>query len=230
MGHRRPRVIPPPLLDEGRTIDFAPLEELPDEVAILLWRTLRSITLWIQTGPDEDRHLSNLAIYRDRCAQIHAADLEPVVVPALLIAAEIFDPGSDPSAGRLADACAQIAAWSTTADAIRTALEFAQAAALAEPHDARLALEVARAAGRAKQGARAESWCDHAIARARTHQDWRSYALAYVERAVLLRHHSPRTSQQSIRRARRAIDRYALHDVDDMLRRRLNEIQVEPGG
>lgn len=101
MGHRRPRVIPSPLLDAGRTIDFAPLEELTGEVAILLWRTLRSITLWTQTCPDEHRHLSNVAVYRDRRAQIHATEIEPAIVPALLTATEIFDPGSDPTADAL---------------------------------------------------------------------------------------------------------------------------------
>lgn len=221
LRRRRPRVIPPPLLDDGRTADFAPLEEFSGNVAILLWRTLRSITLWTHTDPDEHQHLSNPAAYRDRRDQIQAAEIDTAIMPALLTAAELLNPTSDYSPERLADACVQIAAWATAADAPRTALEYGQAAALAEPRDARLALGVARAAARANQAPRAESWCEQAIARARTHQDWHAYALAQVERAALLRERSPSASEQSIRRARRAIDRYALHDAREILQSRL---------
>jgi len=80
---------------------------------------------------------------------------------------------------RLVNACRRIAVWAEQRGELATALEFAQAAALAAPESASLAYAVGRLARRRAEYDRAESWYARAIVQARRARDWQSYARAF---------------------------------------------------
>jgi len=77
-------------------------------------------------------------------------------------------------------ACRQVAQWAAASDAPKTELAFIQAAALACPADAELALQVARLTRALGEIARAESWCRRAIMLGRQTDNWNAYSRAFL--------------------------------------------------
>jgi tetratricopeptide (TPR) repeat protein len=214
--------IPPPLVHgpeplEGGSI----LEELQTRQGALLWQSLRDVMLWADT-PAEERD----GLFAPDAAERREAALAGVsageVAPALRTLATLVADPAGVSPERISVACADIARWAEAQDALRTAMAFAQDAALAEPSDPDAAFTVARLAVRIADHARAEVWFRRAIGLARQAHDWRRYARAfsglgnlYMTRGNLPAAH--RFHVRALRGARRggvrAEQAAALHDL-----------------
>jgi tetratricopeptide (TPR) repeat protein len=216
--HRGPRrwCIPPAILsDPHEPLEgLAILKELPGDVGQALWQTLREVTLWAALEPEQRRGYLHEGMER-RLELLDAARLDPEAeLPLTTLAATLR--GRDPAApDLLALLCLQVAEWADARGAARTALHFAQAAALAHPELPAAPLRVARLALRTDQSARAETWLRRSIGVARRGRDWGAYAAAYAELGNLYRTHreNPVLAEAYLLKALRAARRNRLREI-----------------
>jgi tetratricopeptide (TPR) repeat protein len=80
----------------------------------------------------------------------------------------------------VSELCEEIARWASDTGRPRTALAFAQRAALAAPEEAGPAYLVGVVARRMADYKRSETWFRRALALGRRNRDWRNYGLAHV--------------------------------------------------
>src|SRR5215217_5938233 len=80
MRARRWRV-PPPLTRAGELLEGAEvLTEVSGETAVLLWKSLRTVTLWASASPqDQVMELFAPGARQRRLAELLAADLDPAL-------------------------------------------------------------------------------------------------------------------------------------------------------
>jgi hypothetical protein len=186
-GRSRLWLIPPAILrDADETLEgLHVLRENDGPRGLRLWVALRDVTLWAGTQPEARGSLFGPGAAARRLDAIAEASLEPgLEVPLVTLAALVNDPrGVQPRAVTLA--CRRIAAWAEERVAPGTAVAFAQAAALASPHDAQAALQVGRLALAAGGAARADTWLRRTVAVARRAQDLNAYGSAYAALGAL---------------------------------------------
>jgi len=129
---------------------------------------------------------------------------------------------------RLVNACRRVAAWADGRGALRTSLEFSQAAALVSPDSAALAYAVGRVARRLADYDRAESWYTRAVVQARESREWRSYASALAGMGNL---HMQRGNYPAARRAHlrclHAAERYHVPELVGAAYHNLFSIAIE---
>jgi hypothetical protein len=159
------------------------LAESPGDFGLLLWRTVRDVTLWADT-PLERRG----ALFREgsRLALLAATEIPPEVSAAVDTLHGMLTLGSRADTELVSQCCLQVAAWARQSGLARTAVAFAQAGALVSPWYAEAAVHVgayARAAG--GQEARAGTWLRRAVGLARRERDWTAYSVALVELGLL---------------------------------------------
>lgn len=175
--------VPPAILrGPGETLEGAAiLSEIPRGLGVLLWATVRDVRLWGEAMPDAREHL-----FADGSAERRIASLVETDVPAA-IAAQVDTLNSLHSVPDRADAdvlticCLEIASWARRAGLAQTAVEFAQAGALASPAFAEAALHAGIAASAAEQDARARTWLSRAVTLARRERDPDAYMAALLE-------------------------------------------------
>jgi len=126
------------------------------------------------------------------------------------------------------NACRRVAAWADGRGALRTSLEFSQAAALVSPDSAALAYAVGRVARRLADYDRAESWYTRAVVQARESREWRSYASALAGMGNL---HMQRGNYPAARRAHlrclHAAERYHVPELVGAAYHNLFSIAIE---
>jgi len=219
--------VPPPLTQGG--VGPGPeglfiLKEHRSELGVVLWKSLRSVTLWAETDPayranlfPEDaadrRQVEILSAVPDDASGLREAleDLLPI----------LSNPETaDPEFAGIA--CHRLATWAEQRNARRTELEFLQAAALCCPANPRFALGVGRTARDLAEYGRAEAWLYRAIGLARQSRDWESYVRAYLQHGVMMLRRGAlpparRSMLKALRRSRRQGFRqgeaWALHDL-----------------
>jgi tetratricopeptide (TPR) repeat protein len=179
-NRRQPQRIPPPIdhgveAFSGETI----LQELPGDLSLLLWKTVRTVRLWARLDPSERPKAFTPDALEHRLDLLAAAPVDPQLAEEIRRASTVLGPGEAASA-EIAKACQQIAEWAKSQEAFGTALEFMQAAAFAEPTNASLAREVALLARQRGEYARAESWFRQAISTARRTQSHADYVRSYL--------------------------------------------------
>lgn len=183
---RRPRpsyLSPPPLLAEHEPFEGAALlREAPGPLGLVLWKTLRDLSLWTAAPENARAGLFPADAARVRREEIRAAGAPPELWAPLLVAAGVLEDPARVDVRRLANACRAVARWEGRAGAVRVA--FAQAAALLAPESARLAYAVGRAARDGGEYARGESWLRTAVRLSRG-RDWHTYALAHLSLGTL---------------------------------------------
>jgi tetratricopeptide (TPR) repeat protein len=160
------------------------LEECSDPYGALLWRSLRSVHLWSQTPPTERAQLFAEGAGQRRRTELSALRLPEPLRSPLGTLAQLLDEAHRIEAPLVAAACEQISLWAGR-ERPETALEFAQAAALACPNDARLSWStgvLARDRGRAEL---AEAWLMRAVVLSRRRGDWMHYGMAHLALAKL---------------------------------------------
>jgi tetratricopeptide (TPR) repeat protein len=177
----KPRQPPPPLTRSvhGPLLPHAVvLEELASPAGVLLWRLLQDATLWsaVEAAGRE-------GLFADDARA--AAGVVPEVEEELdALGVLVRDPHPD-AAPLIARMCDRVRTWAEGRGLRGTALAFAQAAALADPADARCAYEVGRLARGRAEYARAEVWYQRAVVLARRSGDAQAQARSYGGLAIL---------------------------------------------
>jgi tetratricopeptide (TPR) repeat protein len=227
---RRQRV--PPALTRGaeRVDALAILEEVPGDLGLLLWRSVRNVALWASTPPEARGALfagEAAALRRDELAR-HTLDAE-LLAPMSVIVSLLASPASA-DVLRVVNACRRVALWADQRGALATALEFTQAAALAAPESAGLACGVGRLARRRAEYDRAESWFTRAIVQGRQSEDWRAYALAFsgVGNVYVRKGNFP-AARRAHRRCLRVAARHGFRELEGDAYHDLFAVEVEVG-
>ncbi|MDQ3556032.1 MAG: tetratricopeptide repeat protein [Gemmatimonadota bacterium] len=210
---------PPPLVrapGEG-VRGLAVLEEFADEPGALLWRALRSVTLWTEASVAERESLFLRGSARRTLNDVRAADLPPEVKKPLRVIARMMGDAAATPAQEVADACAQLARWADGRGKLETALAFMQAAALAAPDDARAAYETGRFARRGAEYTRASGWFEEALSRALRLENHAVHALAHIGMGNLhLQRGNFPKAQRSHTEALEIARRYRLREIEGM--------------
>ena len=207
---RKPRHPPPPLTRsaQGPRLPHAVvLDELCSPAGVLLWQLLRDATLWSTAGRAE-----RAGLFADAARGTTGA--VPEVEQELdALAVLVRDP--HPDAGPLiARMCDRVRMWAEGEGLYGTALEFAQAAALADPEDARLAYEVGRMARIRAEYARAEVWYQRAVVLGRRSGDNEARALGYSGIANMYTQRGNYAAARQLKeKAVRLARRHSLRDV-----------------
>lgn len=184
-ARRIPRRGPLPLLPPPRRVDpgevRAILEEHPTDFGVALWRAVRAVDSWSQAAPgDRARIFADGAPERWRTALPRTARLGPCTLQLEDLLRELSDPdAADPDV--VAGLCMRLSDCFERAGSLRTAIAFAEGAALAMPRAARPALVSGRLLKRAGAYARAETWLQQALSLAVGAGDWTATAQAWSE-------------------------------------------------
>jgi len=205
--------IPPAILREpDETLEASQiLEEFRGDLGLLLWNSLRDVTLWSAIDPDRREGLFTPEAAQKRLALLQASTVEPALEVSLTtLAAVVGSPGN--ANGEIVSlVCLEVSRWALERGSFGTALAYAQAAALASPEDAGPAHTVGSLALRWGRSARAETWLRRCIGLARRGKDWQSYAQAYVELGTLYaRRELPGAARRYFTQAMRAGRRHGL--------------------
>lgn len=174
--------VPPPLTRVGELLEGSEvLTEVSGETAVLLWKSLRTVTLWASASPQEQvMELFAPGARQRRMAELLAADLDPALRGPLEGLTVLLDSPVRARREMVALACRQVAQWACARGSLKTELAFIQAAALACPADAELSLQVARLTRAQGEIARAESWCRRTIMLGRQAGNWNAYSRAFL--------------------------------------------------
>ncbi|HET7229283.1 MAG TPA: hypothetical protein VFJ16_04740 [Longimicrobium sp.] len=171
---------PEELLEAAQVFD-----ELPGQVGLVLWQSLRDVTLWASM-PDERREgLFTDAAAHKRLEELLVSGAEPALEVSLTTLAALVGAPASANPEIVGLVCLQVSRWAEARGAMATAMAYAQAAALTCPEDPGPALQAGSLALRWRRSARAETWLRRSIGLARRKRDWANYAEAYVELGVL---------------------------------------------
>lgn len=223
--------VPPPLTRGGELLEGADiLREMNGEAAVLLWKSLRSVTLWASAAPREHAELFADGAEQRRIAEILVTELDSELLGPLRTFAQVLGNPATIRRETVALACRQVAQWAQKRDLSATRLAFTQAAALVCPADAELAHEVGRLARSGGEHARAESWHRRAIMLGRQTGSWEPYARSYISLGNLASHRGnfPLARRCQIK-AYRAARRHALGEVMAMALHDLFLIALDSG-
>ena len=228
---RRWRV--PPALTHGDTDAFeglSVLDEIPGELGMVLWQSLRDAMLWGRSNQAERGALFAEGADRARIAAVLTAGAPVEVEEPLKAIAVMLGRAETAREENVALACREVAQWAESRGLLATALAYAQAAAVVTPADAAASYNVGRLARRRAEHARAETWFRRTVALARQAGDWPTYALAFVGLGNLYvqRGNFPAARRFHVR-ALRAAGRNSLHDIEGMALHDLFGIAVEAG-
>jgi tetratricopeptide (TPR) repeat protein len=205
--------IPPAILREpDETLEASQiLEEFKGDLGLLLWNSLRDVTLWSSIDPERREGLFTTEAAEKRMELLPSCPGDPTLAVSLTtLVALVSNPGdADPEIVSLV--CLQVSRWALDQGAHGTALAYAQAAALSSPEEAGPAQTVGALALDWGRGARAETWLRRCIGLARRGRDWPSYAQAYVDLGNLYaRRDSPALARRFFTQAMRASRRHGL--------------------
>ncbi len=226
---RRRWRVPPPILRGPEPLEgMGVLEEIQGEIGGLLWRSLRTVTLWAAVAPSGRAPLFAPGAEEQRLADLLAISPEPALEEPLAVLAGLLGRPEAARADLVALACTRIAQWANVRGARATELEFAQAAAAACPGDPRLALAVGRAARDRAEYPRAETWLHRTIALARQVGDWDSYSRAYIAlgKMFVARGAFP-NARKNLQKALRAAERRGLREPQGMAAHDLFTVEAE---
>jgi tetratricopeptide (TPR) repeat protein len=225
---RRPgRPSPPPpaiLRSPGETLEGSDLlGEVGGGPGVLLWRALRSATLWVAAGPRERGHLFASGAHERWLRDGASMSLHPRLSDPLNVLGSLLASAGAATPERVARACAEVAEWAVEAGAPRTALAFSQAAAAASPESPPAALAAGLLAETVGQEIRAETWLRRALVLARARRDRTTQAHASLHLAGILARRGERaraarmyarTLRLARRRSLRSVRAQALREVD----------------
>jgi len=179
--------IPPAILREPEEMLEASqiLDEVPGDMGLLLWQTLRDVTLWSSVPTERHAGLFDADAPEQRMQLLLGAGAEPAVEISLTALTSMVGNPVDARPEMVSLVCLQISRWAEARGALATALAYAQAGALAHPEDPGPAFAVGTLAMRWRRHTRAETWLRRSIGLARRAGQWETYAEAYVEMGAL---------------------------------------------
>lgn len=214
---------PPPLTRGSESLEgMEILREVGGEVGILLWQAYRNVMFWAAADEGERGRLFSPEAGNRRKAELAEARLSDEIEGPLSAIGEMLSAPDSTTGDAVAQACTGIARWAEEQGHVNTALAYTQAASVAAPRVARLALAVGKLARRRGEMARAETWFRHTVMVARQIGDWESYSRAYIALGNMLiaRGNLPAAGRMHIKALRAArrkglqqIQGMALHDL-----------------
>lgn len=210
---KQPQRLPPPITQGEEAIESVViLDEFPGELAALLWKSVRAVQVWTAVGESERARSFEEGAYSSRLALLRRTRVPEEIAEAIEKTASVLQPRARSAV--VAKACEEIAEWASDAGKIGTSIEFMQAAALAAPADAELALQVGGLARAAGQYHRAETWYRQAISRARRSRAWSDFARSYIGLGIVftLRGNYPQ-AYRSLLRGLRAARRFSIRHL-----------------
>ncbi|HEV7586710.1 MAG TPA: tetratricopeptide repeat protein [Longimicrobium sp.] len=156
------------------------LREVPGETGVLLWQAYRNVMFWATAEPGDRGKLFSPDAAQRRLSELLDADLPAELVDALVAVGRMLGAPDTTSGESIAESGRAISDWAEQHGHTATALAFTQAAALASPRNAGLALAVGKQSRLRNELPRAETWFRHAIMIARQIGDWEAYGRAYL--------------------------------------------------
>lgn len=214
---------PPPLTRGSESLEgMEILREIGGEAGVLLWQAYRNVMFWASVEQGERAQLFSPSAADRRSEEIAEARLPDEVREPLSQIAGMLEAPDAAEGDTLADACTLVARWAEAEGHVNSALAFTQAASVASPRSARLALAVGQLARRRGDMPRAETWFRHTIMVARQVGDWDSYSRAYIALGNMLiaRGNLPAAGRMHIKALRAArrkglqqLQGMALHDL-----------------
>ena len=215
--------IPPAILHGEETLEGTEmLEEVTGETGVLLWQSLRDVTLWSGAAPENRAGLFSPGAGEARRQVLKSTKAEPEIRAPLDTLAELVENPGEIAEETVTAACREISQWAEGAGRLAVALAFAQAGALASPKNAAAGLRVGKLARNKGENARAETWFRRTVGLARQAKDWESYSRAfvglgnlYVQRGnfSVARHLHIRALRAAKRHSMRSLQGKALHDL-----------------
>src|SRR5688500_9322316 len=205
--------IPPAILREPEeTLEASQiLEEFAGDPGLLLWNSLRDVTLWAATPEERREGLFVSHAAEKRLRMLAATGVDPALDVSLTTLAAVVGNPASASPEIVSLVCLEVSKWAHQRGCLGTAVAYAQAAALAAPAEAGAAVTAGTQALRWGRLARAETWLRRAIGLARRRRDWQSYATAYVELGGLYaRREIGDTARRYYTQAMRAARRHGL--------------------
>lgn len=224
--------VPPALLHEPDELleGAGVLDELPTQVGLVLWQSLRDVTLWAGVEPEERADLFEPDAARIRLGALLASGVEPALEVSLTTLAALVGSPQTANAEIVSLVCIQVSRWAEERGAFAAAMGFAQAAAQVVPLDASPALAAGTLALRWRRSARAETWLRRAVGLARRGRQWEEYAQAYVELGGLyLRRGQAALAHRFFVQGLRAARRHGLIAVRGAALHGLLNLAVEAG-
>lgn len=177
----RPQAAPPALIGLGCAFEgHGLLEEGSGVATLLLWQSLRDVLLWASTHSERRGDLFVPGSEHRRAAELDHAGIDRKLKIPLLTIAQLLEEGPEIAAAELASACRKVSCWADEQGLPRTAIWYAQAAALAVPTDADAAYTVGLLCRRNAEYERAETWFRRAVVLARRSGDNQSLAMAWI--------------------------------------------------
>jgi tetratricopeptide (TPR) repeat protein len=179
--------VPPALLHEPEELleGSGVLDELPGAVGLILWHSLRDVTLWAAVPEEARAGLFTPQAARTRLTELLASGAEPALEVSLTALAGLVGAPETANPEIVSLVCIQVSRWAEERGAFAAAMGYAQAAAQVLPLDASPALAAGSLALRWRRSARAETWLRRAVGLARRRRQWEPYAQAYVELGTL---------------------------------------------
>lgn len=206
------------------------VDEIPGDLGVVLWRSVRNVLLWAHTPAERRESLFDPGAAAARAGELGRAAPEAELLAPLSVVVALLEHPDRVEVRRLVHACRRVSSWAEGQGALGTALEFAQAAALAAAEDASLAVAVGRLARRRAEYDRAESWYLRAIVLGRQRRDWRSYALGYLGLgSVHMQKGNYPAARRMLHRSLRAATRRAVAEVRGMACHDLFACEIETG-
>ena len=169
--HRTPVTLP-----AGSVSGLDAMAELPADAGVIAWRVLRTLLLWAAEDPDRRAALLDDAVMLEWEEKLLTQGFDPDLrMPLAVIVGELAR-GDQAAAGRISWSCLCAADWALARNAPRTALAFAEAAAVVSPDQPRYAWvagRMLRTYGRFKDSSQ---WLRRAVRAAARSGDWEAQA------------------------------------------------------
>lgn len=215
--------VPPAILHGPETLEGTEmLDEVTGETGVLLWQSLRDVTLWSGAAPENRAGLFSPGAGEARRKMLQSAKADPEIRAPLDMLAELVENSGGIAAETVTTACREISQWAEGRGSLAAAVAFAQAGALASPANPTAGLRVAKLARKKGENARAETWFRRTVGLARQAKDWESYSRAFLGlgnlyrlRGVLptARHLYIRGLRAAKRHSMRTLQGDALHEL-----------------
>lgn len=186
-------------------------EVQPEALALVLWRAVARVRLWSEPEEGREKLFSARTHPEELARRAEARSIAPELSGALDVLDGLTSP--DLSILALTRACAEISAWAEERGFLETAVQFAEAAAGADPDNPALATAAGRVCRRAGERGRAEVWYARGIGLAREAQRRTEYISAHLGLAAVLRDGGQHSrALRLIRRAANVAQRAGIRD------------------
>lgn len=157
---RKPRSIPPVPFKRNWQEEIVALKDIPDLLAVSLWRTLRNVWMWTETAPEKRKDLFGFPDLERLEAVAYACMHAPQLIEPFGSFLFLLRAPNEIPASQVAGACRQVYEWAEPRSLLLTAVHFAEAAGVVAPDDPVYANDAGWMCYRAGLYERARDWYD----------------------------------------------------------------------